>query len=351
MKLVVLEGCNGEWAQKCYLPFLAQEAVQGNIELWAVDIEPQIKLAAPRVAALWQGAQGKGNAGYLDKTRNKESYETTYNVNYVFIVTPNEYHCEVAEFWLSRLSTKGKIFIEKPLDASIKAAKQLEAKILNNNVIYGFDHYLAALHPFLRRVRSYLKKIGEPESLGLEIKILENTVIPFEKADTLKEGVIFDLFPHVLAVSAAVVEKKLAPTEAILQKAEFVDGTRAKYKGWPFPSETCARIEFLVGDKRVTGRVGKGIGETPEKWMVVYGTDGRKVEIDFQTYSVNGKGRDLESKPVESFLETVLKRSSIDSAPGVLSFSAAFEILKWLSSSRDKINMGPDYTIGTRACQ
>jgi predicted dehydrogenase len=348
---VVLEGCNGEWAQERYLPFLVKEAAKGNIELWSVDEEPEIKLGDNRVAALWQDAQNRRNACYVDKIRNKQSYETLFGVNYVFIVTPDRCHCEVAEFWLSRLSTEGKIFIEKPLDASIKAAEQLEAKILNNNVVYGFDHYLAALRPFLRCVRSYLKKIGGPESL--EIKILENTEIPSEKVDTLREGVIFDLFPHVLAVSAAVVERKLAPTEDILQKAEFKKGARAKYRGWPFSSETFACIKFLVGNKRVTGIVGKGIGETPDKRMVIYGADGRKVEINFQPHSffVNGKKRNLESKHVESFLETVLKGDNVDSAPGVISFSAAFEILKWLSGSRDNINMGPDYDIGTvRPC-
>lgn len=349
-KKVVLEGCNGEWAQKCYLPFLVREAVKGNIELWSVDIEPQIKLGDNRVAALWQDAQGKGNACYLDKIKNKQYYEILSSVDYVFIVIPDRCHCEVVEFWLSRLSITGKIFIEKPLDASIQAAEQLKANIPNNNAVYGFDHYLASLYPFLLRERQYLAKIGDIESL--EINILENDAIPPHQVQTLKEGVIFDLFPHILAVSAVVVEEKLTPTEDILQKAEFVDGARAKYKGWPFSSETCARIKFLVGNKRVSvsGRVGKGIGETPDKQMIIYGTHGRNIEIDFQndSFSVNGEPkRNLESKHVESFLETVLDGCSIDSAPGVLSFGAAFAILKWLSDIRNKTIMEPDYNLGT----
>lgn len=349
-KRVILAGSNGEWAQKHYLPFLIEKAIRGDITLWATDIQPEIKLNSPRSQNLWQTAKSKGKACYLDMTKSMESCEIPWNVDYVFIVTPDRCHCEVAEFWLSRLSTKGKIFIEKPLDASIKAAEQLKTKILNNNVVYGFDHYLASLYPFLRCVRSYLKKIGEPESLGLEIKILENTEIPFEKAYTLKEGVIFDLFPHVLAVSAAVVEKKLAPTKDILQEAKFVGGARAKYRDWLFSSETWARTTFLVGGKKCITVVGKGIGETPDKQMTIYGADGRKVEIDFQTYVVYVNGRpegNLESKHVESFLETVLEGSSIDSAPGVMSFGAAFEILKWLSCIRGSIDMGPDYDIGT----
>jgi predicted dehydrogenase len=354
-KKVVLEGCNGEWAQKQYLPFLVKEAAKGNIELWSVDEEPEIKLGDNRVAALWQDAQNKENACYLDKTRNRKSYEILSSVDYVFIVTPDRCHCKVAEFWLSRLSTTGKIFIEKPLDASVRLAKPLKAKILNKNVVYGFDHYLASLYPFLRRERQYLAKIGGIKSL--KINILENDAIPPHQVQTLKEGMIFDLFPHVLAVSAAIVEKKSAPTEAILQTVEFKGGARVKYMGWPFPSETRARIKLTVSNKEVTSMVGKGIGKIPKKRMkrmVVYGTARRKIEINFQTYSFSMKGRPkrkLESKPVASFLEAVLKGDSIDSAPGVLSFGAAFEILEWLSSIRRKINMGPDYDIGTRACQ
>lgn len=361
-KKVILAGCNGEWAQKHYLPFLIEKAMIGDITLWAIDVQSGIKLDSPASHSLWRIAGGKGRAHYLNKGKLNEdkvmkSLGIHRNVDYVFILTPDRCHCEVAEFWLSRLSTNGKVFIEKPLDASTKAVKQLKTKILNKDVVYGFDHYLASLYPFLRRERQYLTRIGEIESL--EIKIWENTGIPSEKADTLKEGVILDLFPHVLAVSAAVVEGKLAPTEGILQnlqKAGCTDGARAKYKGWPFSSETCARIEFFVGDKKVTGRVGKGIGREPDKRMVIHGTNGGNIEIDFQNYSVDGKDGDLDSKHVESFLETVLAGSSIDSAPGVLSFGAAFAILKWLSDSRGRIKMrkGPGYNIGAalvKPCQ
>lgn len=345
MKRVVLEGCNGEWARKQYLPFLLEETSKGNIKLWSVDIEPEIKLSDNHIAALWQDAQDKGNACYLDKTRNSESCETLSSIDYVFIVTPDWLHCKVAIFWLSRLSPKGKVFIEKPLDASKQTAEQLKEKIMDKNIIYGFDHYLATLYPFLRGERQYLARIGDIESL--EINILENDVIQLHRLMTLREGMIFDLFPHILAMSAAVVERELTPTEAILQTVEVKERALAKYKGCPISRETFARTTFLVGNKRVTGIVGKGIGKTPDKQMVIYGADGKKIKIDFQTYSIDGKEGGLEPKPVESFLETVLKGDNIDSVPGVLSFGAAFEILKWLSYIRGNINMGPDYDIGT----
>ena len=70
MKLVVLEGCNSEWSQDYYLPLLAKKAKEGIIQLLAVDIKPQIKLASLKTAGLWRDAKNKDNAGYLNKNDN-----------------------------------------------------------------------------------------------------------------------------------------------------------------------------------------------------------------------------------------------------------------------------------------
>ncbi len=51
---IVLEGCNGEWAQKHYLPLLVEKAAKGAIELWAVDIKRQIALGDHINPCLWQ---------------------------------------------------------------------------------------------------------------------------------------------------------------------------------------------------------------------------------------------------------------------------------------------------------
>ncbi len=344
---VVLVGCNSDWAQQRYLPLLIDKANHGDITLWATDIQPEIELNTPGILSLWQAAKSRGRAVYLDMRKSVASHEVPCDIDYVFIVTPDRCHCKVAEFWLSRLSTTGKVFIEKPLDASIQAAEQLKARLSDNNVVYGFDHYLASLYPFLRRQSQYLKKIGGIRSL--EIRILEKNEIPPNRVDTLREGVIFDLFSHALAVSAAVVGKKLAPTEDTLRKTERGKWRRVKYRGCPLLEETWAHFELTIENKMVTGVVGKGVGKT-DKRMSIYGTSGRKIEIDFEadSFSVNGRveGK-LDSKHVESFLKAVLKGSNIDSAPGVMSFGAAFEILRLLSCIRDKTNMGPDYAIGT----
>jgi len=59
LRKIILEGCNGVWAQERYLPFLVEKAVKGEIELWAVDIEDSIKLGTSEVKKDWQVARSK----------------------------------------------------------------------------------------------------------------------------------------------------------------------------------------------------------------------------------------------------------------------------------------------------
>jgi predicted dehydrogenase len=350
MKLVVLEGCNGEWAQECYLPFLAREAAKGNIKLWAVDIEPEIKLSTPAISALWRDAISKGNARYLDKTRNKESYETTYSVNYVFIVTPDQYHCEIAEFWRERLNVRGKIFIEKPLDASIGKAKEIKSKMGEADIAYGFDHYLAKTYPFLRKRNGYLGKIGKISKI--EFNILEPSSIPANRVKTLAKGVIFDLFCHVLAVARATVDRDFT-----LAMFKLKDIKAARYRDCPISGETFARIESSLGDNiEVIATLGKGVGKSEDKCMTIKGSGGT-ISLNFLEdrfvcdYSDRGQAvEQLESRPVESFLETILQGEKPLSAAGVLSFDTAFAILRLLDEAKSKAKVTPRrYDIGASA--
>ena len=346
-KRVVLAGCNGEWSQKHYLPFLIERASSGDITLWATDIQPEIKLDSPGSHSAWQAAMRKGSACYMDMTRRMESWRIPSNVDYVFVVTPDVSHCDTAEFWLARLSKTGKIFIEKPLDASVSRAAQLDAKKGSNSPIYAFDHYLASLHPLLHS--GLRRRFGVADIESLNISILENEGVPSHRARTLKEGVVLDLFSHVLAASAAVAEKKSAPSEDMLQTVAMTKRELARYTGWQSPSETWARMEFLVGRTRCTAEVGKGVGNTPKKRMEVNGTAGMRIEIDFQARSVyvnDEQVEPLDSDPVLSFLEAVLKGNPAHCVPGVISFGAALEILRQLSLIRNTTRIGSLYHVG-----
>ena len=354
MKQAVLEGCNGEWSQKSYLPLLIRKAKKGNLNLWAIDIESQIKLNDPIISSLWQEAINKGNARYLDKIRNPEFFKVIDKSDYVFIVTPDQQHCEVAEFWLERLSTEGKIFVEKPLDVSIEKARELKNEMGEVELVYGFDHYLAKTYPFF--TRNYLKRIGRISKI--EFNILESNIIRESQVGTLDKGVIFDLFCHVLAVVGAMLSQDSNSLETILKAAIIRNVISAQYRNCPISGETYARIEFSVGNNtEVIATVGKGIGDNNDKCMIISGEYGQK-KLDFGENNSNGNHSSqhqnkepLESKPVESFLNTILQRRKLLSAPGVLSFDAALIILEKLDEAKKKAGEMLHYNIGTSAEQ
>jgi predicted dehydrogenase len=353
-KKVVLEGCNSEWAQKCYLPLLVNKAAEGKIQLRAIDIQPQVKLAAQNVAGLWRDAKSKGNACYLRKSSgNIKPYEIPTDIDYVFIVTADQYHCETAEFWLERLNMRGRIFIEKPLDASIEKARELKGKMGEADIAYGFDHYLAKAHPFLRKQNGCLGKIGKISKI--EFNILESSDIA-NRASTLDKGVIFDLFCHVLAVVSAIVERNFTPSEAILGTVKLRDVKPAKYKNCQISGETFARIEFSISDNiKVIATLGKGVGEGDDKYLTIYGKKGR-IKLNFVEnqficdYSSQHQDKgQLESRHVESFLEAILQGEKPLSTPGALSFDTAFAILKLLTEAKSKVEVMAVYDIGTSA--
>lgn len=354
-KIIVLEGCNGEWAQERYLPFMIEKAAKGTIELWVVDIEPQIKLSAPDVAVLWQAAQSKSKACYVNKTINKESYERLSKIDYVFIVTPDQYHSEIAEFWLGRLAPKGKIFIEKPLDASMRSALKLKQNVKERNkedTVFAVDHYLARVRPLMKDWNRHLKQIGKVEKI--EFRILESSLIPSNRAKTLNKGIIFDLFGHILALSEALIERSLTPSKSILQRVKLKEVKVARYYDCPIAGETFSRIKFAFDDVEVISSIGKGIGTQDDKVMIVYGTNGM-FELDFKSDTYRGlnrqrqqtSGGQLDPRHVESFLEELLAKDKQPiSIPGILDFDAGIETLTILDKAKMKIDKIINHQVG-----
>ena len=351
-KRIILEGCNGEWAQKQYLPFLVQEAVKGNIELLAVDISPELKLCNPRISALWKEAKDKGKACYVDKVRNKTIYEALYNIYSVFIVTPDGVHSEVTRFWLERLATNGEIFIEKPLDASLNSAFELENNLAKQKEkVFVFDHYLARAYPFL------IKKLHQKRGgrlTKIEFFILEQTEITLQRKITLDKGMIFDLFSHVLALTVAILDKNLTPSVTRLKEMEINQVEAGQYNDCPINGETFALINGGIVNESIElkSAVGKCVGTADDKWMKLYFKNGEGVEINFESNaffafspsSPKNKLGNLDPNPVGSFLKGVLQDKKPPlSLPGVISFDTSLEILKKLDEAKNKIDVMPKY--------
>jgi len=341
LKKIALEGCNGEWARKRYLPLLAPKAAKNELELLAIDVVPE---PGDFAGESWHTAQEQNRAFYLNKSQNREEYHRLTEVDYVFIVAPDQFHRQIAEFWLPRLTPKGKIFIEKPLDASVQSALRLKEKMGKDKVIYGFDHYLARAEPFLQGKAKYLVRVGSIKRI--EFHILEPFGIPPNRVKALDKGMIFDLFSHVLALVARLTDSS---TTALFQRVKLEEVKAAKYVNCPISGESFAWIAFSFDDIPITAAMGKCVVTSEDKLMALYGTTG-KVELDFikdRFFITDSQGTQqgrLNPNHVESFLEFILhNRMPLLSAPGVLTFDTALEILTILEESKKLISRMPWY--------
>lgn len=350
---VVLEGCNGSWAQERYLPTLVEKAGKGEIELWAIDIDRQIGLSDSRSADLWQTAQSQDKAYYLDKTQNEQSYNSLSGVSYVFVVAPDQHHSAIAEFSLDHLAPEGKIFIEKPLDASVSSALRLKRKVVKEkkkDAVFAFDHYLARARSFLWDRNRHLEGIGEIERM--RFNILEPFGIPSNRVKALEKGMIFDLFCHILALVGGIVGRDLTPSKEVLERVKLEEVKAAQYIRCPISGETFAWIKFLIGDLRVESAIGKCVGAFDDKSMEIYGSKGQiKLDLladEFSTFDSLGNKKQrgkLNPRHVEGFLERVLQGREPLSEPGVLSFNAAFEILLTLDEAKKRVGNMPEYRV------
>jgi predicted dehydrogenase len=344
MKKVILEGCNGDWSRRRYLPFLTQKAIDNRLELIAVDIVTEPSLSADE---LWLKAMAEGKVGYLDKVGAREQYELISSADYVFIVTPDKTHCEIAGFWLPRLAQSGKIFVEKPLDASVESATTLSRKENAVNKIFGFDHYLISATTFLSEKTTHLEAIGDIKRV--EFRIFEPYPIEPSRTGTMEKGVILDLFSHVVPMVSRIVDG-LSPDT--IRSIQPVSVRLARYKDCPIPGESFATTDFSINHIPVSAAVGYGVSAENNKSLFVYGTKGR-IEIDFANsrfitpVNSGSGGKNLQKRHVESFMESVL-RDDIAPMPeiGVMDFSTAMEVLKLLEKCREMGEALPDYTCG-----
>lgn len=349
---VILEGCNGDWAQKRYFPMLIKEAAKGKAELRGIDIEAERYLNdSPEIELAWEVARNN-NAYYLNKVKEGKFYENLSGADYVFLVAPDQFHSEIAEFWLERLAPGGRIFIEKPLDAFVRAALKLKKRVEEKkDIVFAFDHYLARARPFLQDKERYFKEIGGIKKI--KFHILECFGIPPNRVKALDKGMIFDLFCHVLALVSAMIDRNLTPSETILQTVKLEEVKAAQYLNCPISGETFAWIKFLINSIEIESAVGKSVGTQEDKSMVIYGSRGQ-IKLDllkdkFFVFDHQGNKQNrgnLNPNHVESFLEEILQGKDPLSSPGMLSFDAAFEILTILDEAKMRIGKMPEYQVG-----
>ncbi|MGC1122851.1 MAG: Gfo/Idh/MocA family oxidoreductase [Candidatus Methanofastidiosia archaeon] len=172
-RVVVLEGCLGDWSKKSYIKSLAEKARSYKIKLYAVDIRNLRKNED-------QKELYKDPVKFINKIATPDEYENIGQVDYVFIVAPPAVHCETAEHWLinGKLKEDGKIFIEKPLDSSEENIKKLKEKLKDgghpdySKKILVIDHYILKVEPDPKKKRSGFGEIRAVECNILSVSAL-----------------------------------------------------------------------------------------------------------------------------------------------------------------------------------
>lgn len=320
-------------------------------------------------------------ARYVDKSGDRADYLRLIEGNdtdVVVIATSNDSHCYIASTWLNHCEL---IFVEKPLDDNLDAARRLALRLPTKQpAVFAFDHYRARF--FLSpEVEDKLVKLSlEGGWKELTFYFLEdgsggemNGPIENEGRErTLRHGIIRDLMPHIFAVIAYFGRP---------ETVRITDVSVAQYRGVKYDpdlradieGETFAQIRFTFEDlhhRRViingTSFIGKGIrgsntlGITGDvKLLVIRAHNGNHVEIDFKTSS--GTLTDLrglvvqvklEAEPYLAFLEAVYSyEHARGDRPLVLGFETGKRILEILTDITCAVppkDLLPTYQLGDR---
>jgi predicted dehydrogenase len=322
-KKVVLEGYLGDWSRKSYFTYLAEKAKKdggkSEIELYAVDIRD---ITSDDNMNMYNSKEY--SLHFVNKQAPSE-YDAIKNVDYVFIVAPHVVHCTIAQHWLEkgRLSRDGELFIEKPLDSSVDNIRDLEEYSMRTSAeldrIILVDHYILKVSSFIEELKKKKEEYGEIKKMRFHI--LEPTPVAESRKETLKEGLILDLFPHVLAVYTAIMRVYCEGFTLDADHVELIKVETGRYKGAPIKTETFAEVLVKIDDIVVESYTGKGIGSESKKM----------IEILFEKGSVRYS---FPSKDVISQLLTAILTGTYDKAAG-LTFYEGFTIVKIISKIRE----------------
>lgn len=348
-KKVVLEGCLGDWSKKSYIESLAERARLGKIELYAVDVrdirEDEDKAEYYKIPVIFVNRKSK---------EGKKKYNTIKDVDFVFVVAPHEFHCDIADYWLEegRLNKNGKIFIEKPLDSSVENIKELEEKYgekeLNGKII-AVDHYVPKIIPLIKELKKTKENYGKIKKV--RINLLESDPVLESRGRTLDEGLILDIFPHVLAVLTKIM-KVCNNFELDAGNFEVIDINTGKYTGAPIKGETFAEIGAKIGGIPLESCIGKAVGAYDDKSMKI-SFDKGLITADFTSgnFSMRMEGSEdiygsLQKDPIKELLDDLIDKEICDETK-VLKNNEGSEIVRIILRIRKEAGEPIEYEEGS----
>jgi predicted dehydrogenase len=290
VKRVVLEGCLGDWSRKSYTKPLAERARKGKISLYAVDtrdITDEIELYDPVI--------------FVNK-KDTTIYNSIDDIDFVFIVTPHEFHCKIAKHWLEegKLNENGRIFIEKPLDSSVENIEELGKCKDAEKKIIAIDHYIPKIIPLIKELEKRHETLGYITKIRFDI--LETDPILESRKKTLDEGLILDIFPHIMGVLTKVMN---VYGEFGLDTNNFkiLGVKRGKYQGAPINGETFAKITARIEGIPLESCIGKAVDSRDCKLMNILFEKG-SLTADFSS-------RDFFIKTENEYVKGTLQKKHI----------------------------------------
>ena len=229
-------------------------------------------------------------------------------VDAVFVVTPDRTHCDVAEFWLDKAK---RVFVEKPFDASVKRIEAFcnERRERDRTEVFALDHYFVRCNQVAADNRYFLDRLLPTDDGDLAV----GDIMSFEfvlteppckdesggydptpmrrRALSLQGGMAFDLGAHALPM--------LQPFIDLGQPIEITEvwaGVCEELRGVLFSgAESFAAATVRCRTRGIAGKpsstiagtvvVGKDIGESPEKYLLLSGPAGQ-IRFDLNVYHV-----------------------------------------------------------------
>ena len=378
-----------------YWPRLRSAVELGHISLLIVDNQPLSELAAQKVdlakdAGETSAARGLERA-YGQLMQDIEAHHNTHvddprwihfvnlsdpsgqawldriRADVVFVLVPDYAHIRVAQRWLRRATL---IMIEKPYDKEYPTALDFEKALnqmlkatdeatggeLPGTVVSPFDHYLAKIHNYVRRQKADHLESQIGSVSGVAFALLESGPVEKWRAATLKGGMVYDLFSHVLAMLS--VELNLSSFQTSHRRTMI---SVARHSGLEdFEGDTFADFQFDMKNHvgapiSVKGQVGKGVGEQDEKHLTLIGQYARlHFELgrsDPGIFKVDSNERRVKLYDIneghKEFLDSILGGRFQEDKIGWLKGDVALQILRTIYNIRKAMPSDmPPYTPG-----
>lgn len=363
---IAREGLNLMVADQQVLEKLARENVQQAEESGEKQAANVLR---QRYDELIYYVTGQSNVRYVNV--NDENDLRWYNhirADIVFVLVPDEIHIRVAKQWLKRSTL---IFIEKPYNRDLAEAEEFEKDLrfmmnhIGGNVpvswVCPFDHYLSKIseYAFMKERHQLSNRIGR--LIKVEFGILEAGPIELWRAESLRAGMIYDLFSHVLAMLSEELDLSAFRYDRVNEiKVAQHEPCPPRFNGDTFAYFDFSLLDYQKRLIKVVGAVGKGVGDRDEKFLTFVGEFGSvRCELDpkgSKQILIKEATRGGIEQPIyqvgqghEEFLRTLLTGKYIQEPMGGLVGATAIEILRIMNRVREKIPASIyKYKVGTR---